>query len=420
MAADSGKVAELVPWRDHVSVGSCPWTGAHWICHEVTGERVELPLAIDAQLVFDEDGEGCVIFRRQGEAGVEEEVIVIDDLLSELLYKTPGGELLVVRSDVESPESLSDAQARARMVKIVVECGAQRLHCSLSGAVMERVGFYSSVVRFSLHDLYTALGLSSFQGQRWSWTSANWPGWHKFLQAALPEHEQALQKAMPREGDSAFEEKAHLGLQWPSASTPALMLLLARSWASTAPQSGRLVEARAVRAAEELFCAMVDVLLGESWDLNLLVSQTVKLSWPQPPTGAHPVSLEVSQDLVVNFGALSRAFDKPRDACVVFLQALGAQNPKGMHIVQLVEELVRWRPRCAAARYSLLGQVCLRLAERIDMRILKAVETPIDQQRGALKVVIVVCVWGGRLQMCELHKHVPCELSAGASHDGCE
>lgn len=141
-----------------------------------------------------------------------------------------------------------------------------------------------------------------------------------------------------------------------------------------------------MQAAEQLFRSIVAMAAGEHWELRLFAAAKREMTWPSPPTGSNVVALDVSADLMVHFGAANRAFAMPMDQCVGLFQAFAQEHPNGIRLAGFIGHLVCWRPRAQDCRHSLLGQVCLRLAQRIDDVIGATIENSSSQHQRKFQV----------------------------------
>lgn len=161
MPPNGGWFAELVPWQGCVSLRRDPWSQEVWLTHNITHERAQLPDTAMAEVVFSGDGGGAVIFRRVGEEDEsgEGDVVLLDSLFRQLLYRSPEGEELIAPAGGGAPEAIHDIRGRSEMLQITLKCGAQALECNIAAAWMQEKTFFGCRARWSLHDLYDALGL---------------------------------------------------------------------------------------------------------------------------------------------------------------------------------------------------------------------------------------------------------------------
>lgn len=194
MASDEDNVATLVPWHSHVALEKDPRGDGYIVSHDITKERVRSCSPRPVQLHFDD---GVLTCTDRG-VGVEPaglvEYQVLDEVLAKSVYRSGTCEHFVVRAGSDCHKRLQDSMAQCETLDLQVACGPQRLPCSFVVGMLKEGECFGLRLLFSLLELYTKLGLTSHQGQRWNWVGKNWGSWARYLHEALPRHAFAILK----------------------------------------------------------------------------------------------------------------------------------------------------------------------------------------------------------------------------------
>lgn len=175
-------------------------------------------------------------------------------------------------------------------------------------------------------------------------------------------------------GDSPEADK-QAELPWPAASTPALLSLLVRFWASPSRQAGALSSEQGRNAAESLLASLVGVLHGRVFEIHLLLDEGVKFEWPRPPQGASRVVWVVTGESMVTLapeGGDGRLDPELR----MWAAGMGVDPEQQSSLMELLHAMGAWRPRKPARRSALMGQVLLVLAGEIESVVLEALQSP--------------------------------------------
>lgn len=247
-------------------------------------------LVLDDQ---DDSAAAVVCFRSDNDP--DPDIIIAETLMATVLLRDCHSQDFVRSNDGECLK-LCDLRGEFEQWLVSVPCGPQDLSVSFSTACMQLGGYYGMVFQWNLRELYTNLALTCHQGHRWVWVSRCFDQWRKALAAMWPLHADASSKCSePAEGSGQPQ------LPLPAASTPALLALLLRFWASPAKQAGALVQEKNRMAARTLLEGLIDLLRGRSFRLRLLFDDGVELRWRRPPAGDHPVVWLVSAESMVDF-----------------------------------------------------------------------------------------------------------------------
>lgn len=142
--------------------------------------------------------------------------------------------------------------------------------------------------------------------------------------------------------------------------------LLSRLAFSPSPQAGRLSEHEAVQASCSLLEAFLSGLAERRWVMRVAMCGRPSLEWPGVCSGTNLVVIDVEVNLRVHLGRVDwEALPSPTDSLARFLQELPLEDGS-ISVIELLAEVVAWRPRTGAFKSTLLGQVSLQIAIAVE------------------------------------------------------
>lgn len=397
---NSPPVATLLAGSDVLTVGRDPWSGHFVLSNLVSREHIAYDGYESMFLQHGEDGDSVLVCVRPGDVQHENlEFKYPDDELQYSAYSDgQGRNLLVNRVDME-PVYVAQLQKRLSLATLSLRCGARRQECKLQIGIFEFPGFCDTHMRFNLHEVYDVLARASHQ-HRWTWVSRNWSSWAVNCNELLPFAEDGLMKSLGTAADLEADTKHDSPLLWPSCSSYMLVALLSRFGLSAAPQAGRLRDEESVRASQEILEAIA---------LKLLLHSRAELKWPGTPMGENPVELDIDEDARVNIGTAWRQLPHPQDQCIKFFEDMVLAQGSSVSLVDLLAQVVTWRPRSIKARHVLLGQLIIRIAIEFERVVGEVIDSAaqnefVSASRQEFQV--------GKCSSREMSRHLVCVVNA--------
>lgn len=271
---------------------------------------------------------------------------------------------------------IEDRRDKFDLMQVTIKCGHQQLECELSGVVLQYAGYYMYKCRFNLHSLYTALGLTAYQGQRWTWVAKNLDTWAAYGQQILPEHKDFVLRGMPNDTSKLGEEGVS-SMPWPTVSTFSLLALLVRFSSAPSAQAGAL-RGDSKFSAKALCQALLLALQGRAFDLELFLSGDVLMTWPRPAAASNAVVLQVDEELQVCLAVDFDSLASPADPTVQWLSDLADRSPS-MGLYDFMATAHNWRPRTPSRRFAFFGQLILQVGIHLDLALSRQ---PQQRRRG--------------------------------------
>ena len=375
MASSSSdpKVANLLPHEGNVCVERDPFTQSMWLVNMVSMERQLVSGFSNVKLEFDE-GDGVLMCWNETCEDVAYKCVG-EVLEYDVYMDTDNNPVLVSNQKSDERKVLAEEVSKHELLDLKLEFGLPKRQMDTTVAAFKWPLHHGLAIRWNLHSLYDLLGLKSHGGHRWTWVSKNWEPWSSFLKT-LWSGEPGLHKAQ-QTNKSIDEDGENVNrcLGWPSVTTAALLALLSRFCATSAPQAGALSTPTDREAAKELLRAVLALLHEQSFKLNLLLDTHAVLRWPLPPSGNNAATFDVNGNQFVDVGSQQPTeLENPNDPCVNVFSALGVNVNDPLCLLTFFLKLAAWRPRRSNRGKVLLGQLCVSVAQTIDRVIMDLAE----------------------------------------------
>lgn len=354
-----GIPAALQPHSGHVFLDMCQHSRKWFLTHKITGELVMIGEFAQAGLVYDTEGFGAL--HRSGEGEVD-----LDSLLHIGLYRTGEGAYFVQLGGPGSQEPIVplhnmwvDSKQAVLSLPLVSACA------TIDWAIVVFSHPENGVaVCWSLRCMHRALKLTSFQGQSWTLIKKGFPRWQSGL-AEWMCHD-GLMHAKASGDEEAGDGRT---LRFPSASTVAMLMLLARFAYGNARQGGFREEAAKLASVTLLRSFLGELVKAKGGIVvPLFLHSEVTIDMPRPIIGQWHCALPVGIDLMCNFEEMKECVHNHIDTAlpdVAYMVDVELRQPADL--VGFLSKLIPNKDRWYLAS-QLLTQVGLQLdALVVDM-----------------------------------------------------
>lgn len=163
-AQDGAEGPRPMPHQGRIDMDWCSATKAQILSHRVTKDCRRIEGYSSVAPVYDEDGM-CVLMCMRAEE--EAEFKYVDMELGYDVFTDAAGRWFLIKDGSRQRVYIEDKLESFIVSTVTAHCGDQGLACTLEAALMANPGYRLTRFRWSLNQIYTALGLSVMQGRRW-------------------------------------------------------------------------------------------------------------------------------------------------------------------------------------------------------------------------------------------------------------
>lgn len=378
--------SKLLPHQPYVHLDRDRFKRRWLLSHGLTGESVELvePYDDDLELVFDDDGFGCLVS--------DDACVLVRELFSSEIWQGTNGEHILQRFSGEGGD-LEPTIGALETLQNMWEVGSMHtcIGQNRTAIVLDIVQFthmkHGAHFWFSAANLF-AKGLASFikVGFPSTWVHKALPAW--LVTLGRLQASQHLLKSKPY--GEVSEEHAGRSLPFVSLSTIGAVGIVS-AWGCASTRFCGLGAETSREAARSLLLSILEPLRGWLFSLELLLADCVEERWPRPCGGdgatiVAKVDGNMNVDMTKFESLAAEGLGAERDLAGCVMHLVG-----GKKIVSLVE-LVRllWTQVRTAWGLAMLTQLVHEVGKRIDERLVHlACGAPLEGSQCSTKVEIL-------------------------------
>ena len=319
------------------------------------------------ELAFDDEGvEAVLTYIDPLFLDGEPHVVDVEDVMTKEVYVHPGNERYIhIRG--KEPYSLDLSLCRFTLGSVKLRMGCSNAHVNLKCSIFREPRHVGLRVFFSVHDFYTALGMTSYQGQPSFWANKRRPAWISWLESSFPGPMFIYSTRVNADNKKWKDVPWHCRcVSSMSASTVTALMLLGR-FAYTGAERGGMKSEGSSKTSAMMLRSLLACCYTEEPAMAIRVF--LKVDWaclaPRPAnaTGFRGPSAVITMDGegVLDFMDMWKVVQGDR-ASSISMQWLAILFPHGIQDAKLHIDTALQRCFVAKKALSIASQICYAVA----------------------------------------------------------